>query len=70
MSTPPIPLRKVEVSGAEELLSEGRAPGRPVSTRRVLTVVRPGRQMGDFECLLPRPRPKTVTAFPLTPAEA
>ncbi|WP_411149205.1 hypothetical protein [Streptomyces sp. A30] len=70
MSTPPLPLRKAEVFGAEELPSEGRAPGRPVSTRRDLTVVRPGRRTGDFECLLPHPRHKTVTALPLTPAEA
>lgn len=46
MSTPPLPLRKAEVFGAEELPSEGLAPGRPVSTRRDLTVVRPGRQTG------------------------
>lgn len=55
MSTPPVPLRMVEVSGAEALwLIEGSSSGRLVYTQRELTVVRPARHEWEHGQLVVR----------------
>ncbi|MDX2938342.1 pyridoxamine 5'-phosphate oxidase family protein [Streptomyces ipomoeae] len=55
MSTPPIPLRMVEVSGAEALwLLEGSSLGRLVYAQRDLTVVRPARHVWEYGRLVVR----------------
>ncbi|WP_030615740.1 pyridoxamine 5'-phosphate oxidase family protein [Streptomyces fulvoviolaceus] len=66
MSTPPVVLRMVEVSGAEALwLLEGSALGRLVYTRRDLTVVRPGRHTWEYGRLVVR-TPAPAAAVPVT----
>lgn len=62
MSTSPVPLRIVEVSGAEALWPlEGSVLGRLVYTQRDPTVVRPGRHTWEFGRLVVRtPAPAAV----------
>ncbi|MGW3943437.1 pyridoxamine 5'-phosphate oxidase family protein [Streptomyces phaeochromogenes] len=55
MRTSPVPLRMVEVSGAEALwLLEGSALGRLVYPQRDQTVLRPGRHAWEFGRLVVR----------------
>ncbi|WP_326584770.1 pyridoxamine 5'-phosphate oxidase family protein [Streptomyces sp. NBC_00487] len=66
MSMSPVPLRMVEVSGAEALwLLEGSALGRLVYTHRDLTVVRPGRHTWEFGRVVMR-APVPAFAIPTT----
>ncbi|GAA3846439.1 pyridoxamine 5'-phosphate oxidase family protein [Streptomyces phyllanthi] len=66
MSTPPAPLRMVEVSGAEALwLLEGSSLGRLVYTQRDQTVIRPGRHTWEYGRLAVR-TPAPATALPAT----
>ncbi|WP_405959626.1 pyridoxamine 5'-phosphate oxidase family protein [Streptomyces sp. NBC_00024] len=62
MSTSPVPLRMVEVSGSEALwLLEGSALGRLVYPQREQTVLRPGRHTWEFGRLVVRtPAPSTA----------
>ncbi|MGW0708286.1 pyridoxamine 5'-phosphate oxidase family protein [Streptomyces sp. NPDC002643] len=68
MSTPPSPLRMVEVSGAEALwLLEGSSLGRLVYTQRDQIVVRPGRHTWEYGRLVVRtPAPATAVAATAT----
>ncbi|AVH60430.1 MULTISPECIES: pyridoxamine 5'-phosphate oxidase family protein [Streptomyces] len=66
MSTPPAPLRMVEVSGAEALwLLEGSSLGRLVYVQRDLTVVRPARHVWEYGRLVVR-TPAPAAAVPAT----
>ncbi|KUL40850.1 pyridoxamine 5'-phosphate oxidase family protein [Streptomyces regalis] len=66
MSTPPVPLRMVEVSGAEALwLIEGSSSGRLVYVQRDLTAVRPARHVWEYGRLVVR-TPAPAAAVPVT----
>ncbi|MDW6066015.1 pyridoxamine 5'-phosphate oxidase family protein [Streptomyces sp. FXJ1.4098] len=66
MSTPPVPLRMVEISGAEALwLLEGSTLGRLVYVQRDLTVVRPARHTWEYGRLVVR-TPVPAAAVPAT----
>ncbi|MGW5665232.1 pyridoxamine 5'-phosphate oxidase family protein [Streptomyces sp. NPDC003758] len=66
MSTPPAPLRMVEVSGAEALwLVEGSSIGRLVYVQRDLTAVRPARHVWEYGRLVVR-TPAPAAAVPAT----
>ncbi|GHE39610.1 pyridoxamine 5'-phosphate oxidase family protein [Streptomyces capitiformicae] len=66
MSTSPVPLRMVEVSGAEALwLLEGNTLGRLVYMQRDLTVVRPARHVWEYGRLIVR-TPVPAPAVPET----
>jgi hypothetical protein len=68
MSTPPAPLRMVEVSGAEALwLLEGSSLGRLVYVQRDLTVVRPARHVWEYGRLVVR-TPAPAAAVPAAAA--
>ncbi|MBD9729883.1 pyridoxamine 5'-phosphate oxidase family protein [Streptomyces caniscabiei] len=68
MSTPPVPLRMVEVSGAEALwLIEGSSSGRLVYMRRDLPTVRPARHVWEYGRLVVR-TPVPAAAVPATAA--
>ncbi|MEU1784858.1 pyridoxamine 5'-phosphate oxidase family protein [Streptomyces sparsogenes] len=64
MSTPPAPLRMVEISGAEALwLLEGSTLGRLVYVQRDLTAVRPARHTWEYGRLVVR-TPAPAAAVP------
>ncbi|MGW1809458.1 pyridoxamine 5'-phosphate oxidase family protein [Streptomyces sp. NPDC002078] len=66
MSTPPGPLRMVEVSGAETLwLLAGSSLGRLAYVQRDQTVVRPARHVWEYGRLVVR-TPAPATAVPAT----
>ncbi|MGV4987560.1 pyridoxamine 5'-phosphate oxidase family protein [Streptomyces sp. NRAIS4] len=66
MSTTPVPLRMIEVSGAEALwLLEGSSLGRLVFTQREVTVVRPAWHVWEYGRLIVR-TPVQAAAVPVT----
>ncbi|MGW7547147.1 pyridoxamine 5'-phosphate oxidase family protein [Streptomyces sp. NPDC054770] len=67
MSSPPAPLRLVEVSGAEALwLLEGSTLGRLVYAQRDLAVIRPAHHVWEYGRLVVR----TPVPAPVVPATA